>query len=103
MMFFSQTQAEVIDYDNTTDIVNIVDDESYEDIEDIEDIIEDEELYPDGTVVKFKCTKTRGGKFVSWQIRSVVLMDGTCFDRTKISTVAKSISCCYLGVHLVCG
>ena len=51
------------DYDNTTDVIEAADNVSYEDIE------EDDDVYPDGTVVKFKCTQTRGGKFASWQIR----------------------------------
>ena len=44
-------------------------------------------MFPDGTVVKFKCSQTRSGKFVSWQIRSVMLMGGgestVRIDRTK--------------------
>ena len=51
------------DYDNTTHVFEAADNVSYEDIE------EDDDVYPDGTVVKFKCTQTRGGKFASWQIR----------------------------------
>ena len=52
------------DFDNTTDIIEAADDVSYEDEDE-----EDDDVYPDGTVVKFKCTQTRGGKFASWQIR----------------------------------
>ena len=84
MMFLSQDQQEEIDYVNKTHIVDIGDDDTYEDIEAIE---EDEEMFPDGTVVKFKCSQTRSGKFVSWQIRSVMLMGGgestVRIDRTK--------------------
>ena len=65
--------GEDIDYGNSTDIV--AEDDPYEDIEDDVESEDspDLDVYPNGTVVKFKCSQTRGGKFASWQIRSAVM------------------------------
>ena len=62
-----------IDYGNSTDIVAV--DDPYEDIEDDVESEDspDLDVYPNGTLVKFKCSQTRGGKFASWQIRSAVM------------------------------
>ena len=59
-----------IDYSNTSDIVDLEDDtdDPFEDIEDGGDAPY-QNFYPNGTVVKFKCSQSRQGKYSSWQIR----------------------------------
>jgi len=58
-----------IDYSNSSDILDMEEDvdDAYEDMEENIDS-PPKDFYPNGTVIKFKCTQTRPGQFSSWQI-----------------------------------
>ena len=59
-----------IEKSNNTDIEDMEEEvtDTYDDMEEtVDNILQD--FYPNGTMIKFKCSKTREGKYVSWQIR----------------------------------
>ena len=82
-MFYSHHEAKDYDYDEVTTYTDeddlILDDEEDEYDEDFsdddEDLLEEDEegeaqeLYANGTVIKFKCSQTNPTQFASWQIR----------------------------------
>ena len=57
----------MIDYSNEL-IIDRKDEEEYDlDEEDEDEHFQD--LYPNGTIIKFKCSQTKPMQFASWQIR----------------------------------
>ena len=89
MVFYSRHEErdykEVIDYGSDDLILDGYPIEEEDDVEDMEDFIDEDEedyiddeeegephlqnFYPNGTVIKFKCSQTKPSQYASWQIR----------------------------------
>ena len=74
----SNYEEEMIDY--TEDDLIIPEDEYTDEVDEDEEVVDgdsSEELlqnfYPNGTVIKFKCSQTKPTQFASWEIRFVLL------------------------------
>ena len=75
----SNYEEEMIDY--TEDDLIIPEDEYTDEVDEDEEVVDgdsSEELlqnfYPNGTVIKFKCSQTKPTQFASWEIRFVLLI-----------------------------
>ena len=57
------------EYSNGTEIEEDTDtiEDTYENEE--EEVDQNQDVFPNGTVIKFKCSQTRSGKYARWQIR----------------------------------
>ena len=89
LVFYSRHEEKETDYEEMIDYTgdslifdDITEDEYTDEVDEDEDVDVDEELnseehlqnfYPNGTVIKFKCSQTKPTQFASWEIRFVLL------------------------------